>query len=300
MAKNCIFQLVKSKNMLKNLLFTLLLFTCFVSYTLGQGCIPDNKFTGLGVGVYPYPDTVGSDPADSLGIWQDACQGEQYYFIFTVVVPDSINIPGGAAPIRANLNNIRVDSITGAPMGIEYLCNPDTTCNFPDQSTGCAVLYGTTNDPVGNYPITVHATVSVNALGVPLTVPLKFPDTDSTGVLPTGDFSINVVAAPCSAILPPPGWNDLIDDGALTFLEVKNQPNPFSNKTNITYGLASRKVTTINVTSIIGELVYTNQMQGIGGINTFEFDGSQLSEGIYLYTLTDGRNTLTKRMIIQR
>jgi|GEM_PF-3379377 len=286
----------------RNLLFTLLLFTCFASYSFGQGCLPNQQFTNLGVGVYPYPDTVGSNPADSLGIWQDACQGEQYYFRFTVVVPDSINIPGvaGGAPIRANLSNIKVDSITGAPNGIEYLCNPDVGCNFPDQTNGCAVLHGITNDPVGSYPITVHATVDVSALGTNLTLNLKFPDSDSTGVLPTGDYIVNVVGAPCNAVNPPPGWTGLMDDGALTFLEVQNQPNPFSNKTNITYGLASRKVTTINVTSIIGELVYTNQMQGVGGINTFEFDGSQLSEGIYLYTLTDGRNTLTKRMIIQR
>lgn len=285
--------------MIKKLLFILVLFTSFVSYTFGQGCIPDPKFTGLGVGVYPYPDTVGSNPADSLGIWQDACQGEEYYFNFTVVVPDSLNLPVGGMPVSADLKNIRVDSVLGLPAGIQYLCNPDVGCNFPDQSNGCVVLYGTTNAPIGNYPIIVYATVRAN-IGTPNDFNLNVNFPDSTGILPSGDYSIDVVGAPCSAVTPPPGWTGLTDDGALTFLEVKNQPNPFSNSTAITFGLGSRKVTTLNVTNIIGELVYTAQMQGVGGVNTFEFDGSQLSEGVYLYTLTDGRNTLTKRMIIQR
>ncbi|HXH17898.1 MAG TPA: T9SS type A sorting domain-containing protein [Chitinophagales bacterium] len=84
-----------------------------------------------------------------------------------------INIPASfdttvppIGQITVTINNIHVDNIAGAPSGISYTCTP-STCDFPGGSAGCINFSGTTNDPAGQYPlsITVTATVTIPILG---------------------------------------------------------------------------------------------------------------------------------------
>ncbi len=85
-----------------------------------------------------------------------------------------------------------------------------------------------------------------------------------------------------------------------------NYPNPFSHETTITMDIAQRGPVTLEIFDIRGVKVRTllSEMSDPGtkqakwdGTNS---DGLRLPEGIYLYRLTTGQQTLTKRMILQR
>ncbi len=91
------------------------------------------------------------------------------------------------------------------------------------------------------------------------------------------------------------GINELANN--LTLL--KNQPNPFSNYTTISYqiienGLVSLKVFDANG-RVVSTLVNENQTAGNYEIG---FDASELAEGIYYYTIESNNQVKTNKMVI--
>jgi len=79
----------------------------------------------------------------------------------------------------------------------------------------------------------------------------------------------------------------------------QNYPNPFNPKTIISYELGITGFVSLKVFDIRGKQISTlvNQKQNSGRYN-IEFDGSNLSSGIYFYSLTlDGKTADRKKMI---
>ena len=79
----------------------------------------------------------------------------------------------------------------------------------------------------------------------------------------------------------------------------QNYPNPFNPSTRITYQIPETGHVTLNVYDIRGTLVATlvDEVQAANRYN-IEFDGRQLSTGIYIYTMTvDNKYTDTKKML---
>ncbi len=81
---------------------------------------------------------------------------------------------------------------------------------------------------------------------------------------------------------------------------VGNFPNPFSNVTNIVVTLTESKPLDLKVFDAIGNLVYSKKVAGNAGENTFVFDGSTLSAGVYHYTVSAGYEKVSKKLVIQK
>ncbi|MBK8552957.1 MAG: T9SS type A sorting domain-containing protein [Ignavibacteria bacterium] len=81
----------------------------------------------------------------------------------------------------------------------------------------------------------------------------------------------------------------------------QNFPNPFNPNTNITFELRKSEYVTLKVYDISGKEIRT-LINGIqtAGKQTITFDGSDLSSGIYLYKLTAGNFSETKKMILSK
>lgn len=79
----------------------------------------------------------------------------------------------------------------------------------------------------------------------------------------------------------------------------QNYPNPFNPTTNITYQLATAGRVTLKVYNILGQEVATlvNGEKSAGRYKV-EFNGNNLSSGIYLYKLSAGNFTNVKKMIL--
>jgi len=80
----------------------------------------------------------------------------------------------------------------------------------------------------------------------------------------------------------------------------QNFPNPFSSKTNIAFNLPSPSQVTFKVYDLVGNVLYQKAILGKVGINTVDYDGSDLLEGVYFYSISNGTGVLTRRLIIDR
>ncbi len=70
----------------------------------------------------------------------------------------------------------------------------------------------------------------------------------------------------------------------------QNYPNPFNPVTKITFSLPEPETVTVEIFDLTGRLVETpvNQQQLQSGTHEMSFDGSRLSSGTYIYTVTLG------------
>ncbi len=85
----------------------------------------------------------------------------------------------------------------------------------------------------------------------------------------------------------------------LTFTLFQNYPNPFNPKTIINYQLSMFNFITLEVYDVLGNTVASlvNENQNPGN-HSIEFEGSNLSSGIYFYELKAGGNSMVKRMLL--
>jgi hypothetical protein len=79
----------------------------------------------------------------------------------------------------------------------------------------------------------------------------------------------------------------------------QNYPNPFNPSTRITFNLTESGLTNVSVYNLLGQKVATVLNQElVAGRHTVDFNGSNLSSGIYFYKLESGKNTATQKMML--
>ena len=76
-------------------------------------------------------------------------------------------------------------------------------------------------------------------------------------------------------------------------------PNPFSNSTIITFHSENDSKTTLTVKNILGKVVYQKSLETIKGNNSLTFLKGDLTAGIYIYTIQNKENNISKRLVIQ-
>ncbi len=84
-----------------------------------------------------------------------------------------------------------------------------------------------------------------------------------------------------------------------TYFLSQNFPNPFNPVTTIKYSIAEKSHVTLKVFDVLGREVTTlvNEVKDAGQYNV-RFDAQDLPSGIYLYTLTAGKFSETKKMML--
>lgn len=80
----------------------------------------------------------------------------------------------------------------------------------------------------------------------------------------------------------------------------QNYPNPFNPTTQISFSLPSSQKVTLKVYDMLGREVATiaNRETFSAGMNTVNFDASNLSSGIYIYRLNSGDVAITRKMTL--
>ncbi len=81
----------------------------------------------------------------------------------------------------------------------------------------------------------------------------------------------------------------------------QNYPNPFNPTTNIMFSIGSAQHVSLKVYDILGkeiEVLLDEEMNA--GNYIFNFNGSELSSGVYLYKLVAGNRSETKKMLLMK
>ncbi len=98
-----------------------------------------------------------------------------------------------------------------------------------------------------------------------------------------------------------PYTTDIKDKGMIaeTYSLSQNYPNPFNPSTKITFSIPKDGIVTLKVYNVLGQEVATliNQQMKAGTYDV-DFNGSKLSSGVYLYSITADKFTSTKKMIM--
>ncbi|MGE5437263.1 MAG: T9SS type A sorting domain-containing protein [Syntrophothermus sp.] len=98
-----------------------------------------------------------------------------------------------------------------------------------------------------------------------------------------------------------PGMEKRNSEKIKEYYITQNYPNPFNPTTTISYSLSKSGSTTLKVFDILGrEIITLVNEEKPAGSYTVEFNASNLSSGIYFYSLTSGSFTMNKKMILMK
>lgn len=76
-------------------------------------------------------------------------------------------------------------------------------------------------------------------------------------------------------------------------------PNPFSNSTKITFSSDKEQIVYFSVRNVLGKRVYHNKIVVKKGKNSFPFSKNRLQSGVYIYTLQNSKEKISKRLVIR-
>ncbi len=83
------------------------------------------------------------------------------------------------------------------------------------------------------------------------------------------------------------------------FLLYQNYPNPFNPKTKINYDIPRGNYVKIQVFDILGkEMEILEEGYKDAGTYEIEFDGSKYPSGVYIYSISNAENILTRKMLL--
>lgn len=89
-----------------------------------------------------------------------------------------------------------------------------------------------------------------------------------------------------------------VDNNVESFELFQNEPNPFNDKTQISFNLPEAGVTTLKIYDVNGKMVYTKSDNFTRGLHSFTISKKDLpSTGVMIYQIESGNNIATKKMI---
>ncbi len=275
---------------MKNFLLTTFaaLFFVTVSFAQDEPCIDTTGFGFFQV-IYPQPLTEENPEG---GITEEAVVGQPFEFTFAIAFPDTLNFPidpnNPDATVAVQIDSLSFETsgaITYEPplANFTYTCQPPTCVFYPDE-LGCVTISGTpTTEEVGTHQLLFTGRADLLLFGLPLTQELTFPDPN----LVPGSYPL-VVTATSSVV------------ELLSGFQIRNVPNPFSERTDILINSEQSGRYEYRVSDLLGRVLERQIVDIREGDNSISFDGSRLSEGVYLFTLTDGRAVLSQKMVVSR
>lgn len=258
--------------------YSLFLLMAVAGYSNSQ-CTIDNTNTQF---FSPTPDNV---PCAKVGTPYD--ETLQLY----IPTEEVVTISGFS--ITVYIDSVVLNSITGLPNGLSYVSNPAGPTFLPG-TNGCGRTTGTTNDPVGNYPIAFNGLIYINA-----TVP-GFGTIDTNLTIQQyiqqkygKTFSIDVVAngAQCTT-------TGIGDVSTPLNAEVKVMPNPNNGVFVLSIQSASRLNGTVSVIDVTGRTIYAEAIDLIGGYNQ-QLNFNNQPKGIYTLLIKTAEGVITKSISVE-
>lgn len=245
------------------------LLCCLFSFDIlsAQVCLPDSLFKDSTAGVYPKPLTAANPKG---GINKKACINKPYEFVFTVVIPDTVTVPGFGT---IGLNSAQIatsNAIKGLPKGIDYQCNP-SNCTFNAKTMGCIILNGipdNSNTP-GNYKPVIS--LKLNTVFGPFTV-------DYPGSIFPGEYILELLDENCQVST----YN--ADESKAYWW-----PNPSNGEL---YSSGEQLIQNLSITDLVGRIVYFDKNPGSHSLRL----GNELSKGIYMIQWSDGNRTYKQKI----
>lgn len=225
---------------------------------------------------------ISPDSATNL---PHALEGVAYDAVVQFKTPlDTVQVISMVA-VPITIENITITNVSGLSAipsitPFTYVPNPANGV-FLGGTVNCIEITGTPSaGSAGTYPISVDVVVNFHIQG------------STTSLNQTQSVTFyKIVVDPNNAA---PSVSHIKFDCAQNF------PNPFSTKTNIAFNLQNSSQVEFKVYDLVGNIVFEKTIDGKPGLNTLTFDGTDMNEGVYFYSLNNGAGLITRRLIIDR
>ncbi len=84
-----------------------------------------------------------------------------------------------------------------------------------------------------------------------------------------------------------------------TMKNLSAAPNPFVANTTISFESSAHQKTIIIIQNVLGKTVFSKQITASKGKNSIPFSRNNLHAGIYIYTIRNSKETISKRFVIR-
>ena len=80
----------------------------------------------------------------------------------------------------------------------------------------------------------------------------------------------------------------------------QNSPNPFSDYTQIEFTSPSQGFVEFKIVNLLGKEIFHRVVETETGRNSIRFEAEDFLPGVYIYSLSNGSQTITRRMVISK
>jgi hypothetical protein len=273
-------------------------------------CTPNPAYVDSQFGVWP--DTTENLPC----AFGDQASGYNAVIDIKTLTDTavSVNVSGINLDVIAYIEAFRINSVDGLPAGFTYIpnqavwTNGGASPNFTPVQ-GCVSIISS--------QATIQSILAANPNGVDLpfvvVVDAKVANTNNTlaNLLINNAWLSELSAVPGITAISVPGYKIRVRNNSaegclpLGVAEIiapvsakGNFPNPFVKNTSIQFNSDAAKTVNLSVSNMVGKVVYTSKLQASKGENNVNFTADQLTPGVYFYTISDGKNSVTRRMVV--
>ena len=227
---------------------------------------------------YFYPQITLSEEEDSQVMWYAGFKGSDYYWSddTTAYYPQDIDIYMKKS-IDLGMSWTELENVTNTPGGIYPDKNLEVSVHLASTGTDddVAVFFQMPDFYTETYP--------------PATGYEDFMNRVYVGIY-SNDYAGDVVVG-----------NDVEQLGPTKFTLQQNYPNPFNPVTQINYELERSGDVVLELFDVRGSKVKTlvnNYHEA--GMHQFTFDGSNMSSGVYFYSMTTNGISKTRKLVLMK
>lgn len=242
------------------------LFTVAASY--GQ-CTPNPPSNSPGI----YPPPGGSVKQDSIYVLPAVNYNRAYSQTVEIVVPTDTTVPlPGGGTVTADIDSMRVLSVSNMPSWLTYSCNTPS-CSWPGGTSGCFTFTGTS--PSADATTLMIGEVEAFA---------------SLGTLGSISDTFNV-------------YIEITVGGTVNIREIENAapvigPNPVNREVNIRFNSASASTWKFELLDLTGRIVARQNGRSTAGANHVKIERDRWPAGVYLYKFSVGGALHTGRIVV--
>lgn len=259
-------------------LYTLILILSISASAFAQ-CVPDVTWTHPGI----RPDSSTNLP--------HGCVGQSYNAVMDVWVPDTIHqaIPPSTVQLPIDIDSITIVSLTGLPPGFSYTTTPSGG-KFKDNTHGCLQITGPALASTNTYNLTVILRSRIGIYLPPLATQFFIR-------MDTVKYYKIVIdpASQCGTGIKPSTKSEYTEMSI-----VGTKPSPINDYLELNINNNKPGKANIVIFNLVGKKVHETVEELRYGNNNIRLNNLELPNGVYLLTIKNGPQNVTKRIVVDR
>lgn len=295
--------------MIKQLLLSVFAVATFAGAASAQ-CTPNVQYADSTFGVWP--DTTENLPC----AFADNSAGYNAVIDLKTLTDTTVSITLSGIPLvlEAYIEAFRINSVDGLPAGFNFIPNQSVWTNGGTTPNFTAVQ-GCVSIVAAQSTLTEIITANPSGIDFPLTVivdaKIKNTNNPLANAVISDAWLSDLSSIPGITAIPVSGYKLRVrpvttaECGPTAIAEISssvaidgNYPNPFSKSTSIRFTSKQTKNMELKVFNMVGKEMMKANFKAVKGENSYNLLNEKLTPGVYFYTLSDGKNTATRRMIV--